>query len=251
MKKIKIISVVLALLIAVSSVAVMSGCNQDQSNKASTDGEYFTNQEVRDSPTWVTKLDAAKDAEQMIVIAGVDKSTAYITMHEKNKDGKWQQIIATPGFIGLDGLGKADIDHCYTPVGTFTVDKAFGLADDPGCQMEYTKVDDTYYWSGDPKHDFNKLVSTKDVPDLDTENSEHIADFDYAYQYVLNMGYNSECEVQKGFAFFFHSFRVNRPYTGGCVAVPESIMKFVMQHIKPGCKFTINSLEKFGGDLDA
>ena len=256
MTKIKIISVVLALLIAVSSVAVFSGCNQDKSDKAqagtaSTDGEYFTNQEVRDSPAWVTKLDAAKDAEQMIVIAGVDKTTAYITMHEKNKDGKWQQIIATPGFIGLDGLGKADIDHCYTPVGTFTVDKAFGLADDPGCQLEYTKVDDTYYWSGDPKHDFNKLVSTKDVPDLDTENSEHIADFDYAYQYVLNMGYNSECDPKKGYAFFFHCFRVNRPYTGGCVAVPESIMKFIMQHIKPGCKFTINSLKNFGGDLDA
>lgn len=206
MTKIKIISVVLALLIAVSSVAVFSGCNQDKSDKAqagtaSTDGEYFTNQEVRDSPAWVTKLDAAKDAEQMIVIAGVDKTTAYITMHEKNKDGKWQQIIATPGFIGLDGLGKADIDHCYTPVGTFTVDKAFGLADDPGCQLEYTKVDDTYYWSGDPKHDFNKLVTTKDVPDLDTVNSEHIVDFDYAYQYVLDMGYNSECDPKKGYAF--------------------------------------------------
>ncbi|MCR5817459.1 MAG: hypothetical protein K6F91_11310 [Ruminococcus sp.] len=101
-------------------------------------------------------------------------------MHEKNADGKWEQIIATPGFIGLDGLGKANIDDCFTPVGTFTIDKAFGLADDPGCQMEYTKVDDSYYWSGDDgegKH-FNELVSTKDIPDLDTENSEHIADFD-------------------------------------------------------------------------
>ena len=52
-------------------------------------------------------------------------------------------------------------------------------------------------------------------------------------------------------AFFFHSFRVNRPYTGGCVAVPESVMKYVMTHIKPGCKFTIDSLENFKGDLDA
>ena len=88
-------------------------------------------------------------------------------------------------------------------------------------------------------------------PKLDTENSERIADYDYAYQYCLNMGYNAECEYEKGFGFFMHCFRNNRPYTGGCVAVPENIMKFVMQHVKPGCRITIDSLENFGGDLDA
>ena len=53
------------------------------------------------------------------------------------------------------------------------------------------------------------------------------------------------------FGFFLHSFRVNRPYTGGCVAVPEDIMRFTMQHVKPGCRIAIDSLESFGGDLDA
>ena len=113
-------------------------------------------------------------------------------------------------------------------------------------------MDDTYYWSGDVREGmhFNELVSTRDLPDLDTENSEYIADFDYAYRYCLIMGYNAECEPEKGFAFFFHSFRVNRTYTGGCVAVPESVMKFIMQHVRPGCRITIDSLEAFGGSLD-
>lgn len=243
--------IIACLLSILMSVAVLSGCAQQNTP---TEGQelYFTHQEVRESPEWVTALEATKDAEQLIVVAGVDKTTAYVTMHEKNADGVWQQLIATPGFIGLDGLGDANINDCYTPVGTFTIDKAFGLADDPGCQIEYTKVDDTYYWSGDAREGmhFNELVSINDVPDLDTENSEHIADFDYAYQYVLNMGYNSECEEEKGFAFFFHCFRVNRTYTGGCVGVPENIMKFIMQHIKPGCKITLDSLENFHGDLD-
>lgn len=241
-------------LAAVMMLALFAGCsetNKDTKANASGDSLYFSKQEVRESPKWVTKLKATKDAEQLIVVAGVDKTTAYITMHEKNSDGKWEQLIATPGFIGLDGLGKANINDCYTPVGTFTIDKAFGLADDPGCQMEYTKVDKNYYWSGDPKHNFNQLVNIKDVPELDTENSEHISDYDYAYQYVLNMGYNSECKVKNGFAFFFHCFRVNRTYTGGCVGVPENIMMFVMRHIKPGCKITIDSLKNMNGDLDA
>ena len=214
---------------------------------------YFTAQEVRESPEWVTDLEAVKDAEQLIVVAGVDKTTAYVTMHEKDESGTWHQIIASPGFIGLDGLGEANIHDCYTPVGTFTIDRAFGLADDPGCQMEYKKVDDTYYWSGDAREGmhFNELVSTRDVPGLDTENSEHISDFDYAYQYVLNMGYNAECEEEKGFAFFLHCFRINRTYTGGCVGVPENIMKFIMQHVELGCRITIDSLENMKGDLDA
>ena len=237
---IRVLAVILTVMMAVS---VLSGCAKQNTATATPDELYFSVQEVRESPKWVTDLEATKDAEQLIVVAGVD---------EKDANGKWQQIIATPGFIGLDGLGDANINDCYTPVGTFTIDKAFGLADDPGCQMEYTKVDENYYWSGDAregKH-FNELVNIKDVPDLDTENSEHIADFDYAYQYVLNMGYNAECEEEKGFAFFLHCFRVNRTYTGGCVGVPENIMKFVMQHVKPGCKITIDSLEHMKGDLD-
>ena len=245
MKQIKnIITIVLTVML---TVLFITACSRKQEEL------YFTDQEVRESPKWVTELDAAKDADQLIVVAGVDKTTAYITMHEKDKDGKWQQIIATPGFIGLDGLGDANINDCYTPVGTFTIDKAFGLADDPGCQMDYTQVNDNYYWSGDAREGmhFNELVNIKDLPDLDTENSEHISDYDYAYQYVLNMGYNAECEKEKGFGFFFHCFRVNRPYTGGCVGVPENIMKFIMQHIKPGCKITIDSLENMKGDLDS
>lgn len=241
-------SIAFVLVTLLFSQLLFSGCGAKQS-----DSLYYTNQPVRQSPEWVTKLDATKDANQLIVVAGVDKSTAYITMHEKNKDGNWQQIIATPGFIGLDGLGEANINDTYTPVGTFTIDKAFGLAKDPGCQMKYTQVDETYYWSGDVREGmhFNELVSTKDLPNLNTEESEHIADYEYAYQYCLNMGWNAECNPDKGFAFLLHSFRVNRPYTGGCVAVPESIMKFIMQHVKDGCKITIDSLKNFGGDLDS
>lgn len=216
---------------------------------------YFAKQEIKPSPEWVKNLDVAKDEnnKQFIIVAGVDKSTAYITMHERNDKGEWEQIIATPGFIGLQGLGTANIEETYTPIGTFTIDKTFGLAPDPGCQMEYTQVSEEAYWCGDSRDGmpFNKLININDYPNVDTEECEHIADYDYAYRYVLNMGYNSENIPQNGFAFFLHSFRVNRPYTGGCVAVPESVMKFIMQHIKDGCKIKLDYLDAMGGDLDA
>lgn len=43
---------------------------------------------------------------------------------------------------------------------------------------------------------------------------------------------------------------INRPYTGGCVAVPEDIMKFIMQNVENGCKITIDSLDNMNGTLD-
>ena len=78
------------LCLCMAAAAVFTGCaNQSTGTpKASADELYFTQQEVRKSPEWVTKLDAAKDAEQLIAVAGVDKTTAYVTMHEKNKDGE-------------------------------------------------------------------------------------------------------------------------------------------------------------------
>ena len=267
MKLLKPVALLLALILMMSVLAACADSGKEtvktetestseteakaetetKSEAGTSAGLYFTQQEVRKSPEWVTKLDAAKDAEQLIVVAGIGKTTAVITMHEKNKDGEWEQIISTPGFIGEDGLGEANINDCYTPVGTFTIDKAFGVADDPGCQMEYTKVNEDYYWSGDPEHNFNELVNIKDVPDLDTKNSERITDYPCPYYYVLNMGYNSECIEDKGYAFFFHCFDVADTYTGGCVSVPESIMVFVMQHIKPGCRITIDTLKNMGG----
>lgn len=58
------------------------------------------------SPEWVTALPAAAKTEQLIVVGGVGKTTAWISMHEKEKDGRWHQIMTTPGFIGREGLGK-------------------------------------------------------------------------------------------------------------------------------------------------
>ena len=247
-KRILLITAALMMLMSIVGCGDTDKSSVNKDNNAAS-GELFASghQEV-ESPQWAVQLDAFKDAEQVIVVAGIDKNTAYISMHEK-KDGKWKMILTTPGFIGLDGLGKANINDALTPVGTFTIDKAFGIADDPGCQMEYTKVDDTYYWSGDVNNHFNELVSTRDVPGLDTENSEHITDYQYEYQYALNMGFNSECAEENGYAFFFHCFGDRKPYTGGCVSVPENIMKIIMQNVRPGCKITIDTIKNFNANI--
>ena len=49
---------------------------------------------------------------QLFVVAGLgmDKTTATISMHQRDDAGNWKQILSTPGFVGLNGLCP-DADH--------------------------------------------------------------------------------------------------------------------------------------------
>ena len=200
---------------------------------------------AEDSPEWVAGLEEASDAQQLFVIAGVGQTTAYVSMHEKDADGSWKQIMTTPGFIGKYGLGKEKEGDGKTPVGTFRFNYAFGIAEDPGCTIPYQQVDDNAYWSGDTRegYGYNQMVSIEDLPDLNTDDSEHIMDYTYQYQYCLNISYNEECTPGLGSAIFLHCFGPFKPYTGGCVALPQDQMLTVMQNVREDCVVVIDSLE--------
>ena len=257
MKTKRVIAIISA---AIMLVTVLAACGKaepaaddktetkEQTALFSTPRERLS-QEPQNSPEWVTKLDAAKNAKQLFVVAGYERSTAWISMHEKDADGSWKMIMSTPGFIGKEGLGKTKEGDGMTPVGTFHFNKAFGIADDPGCAMDYTKADDNTYWSGDSDLMYNQMVSIKDYPDLKKDDSEHIFDYQYEYQYCLNISYNEDGTPGKGSAIFLHCFGDRKPRTGGCVAIPEEQMYFVMQHVNPDCVVVIDSMENFGAEF--
>ena len=87
-------------------------------------------------------------------------------------------------------------------------------------------------------------------PNLDTANSEHIIEYTRQYQYCLNISYNAEGVPGLGSAIFLHCLGPNKPYTGGCVAIPENQMKVVMQNVKPDCTVVIDTLENLGGSFN-
>ena len=201
------------------------------------------------SPQWVKNLPAAQISEQMVVVAGIQGTTAWISMHELI-NGEWIQIMTTPGFIGRNGLGKVKEGDNKTPVGTFKFDYAFGIAPDPGCAFPYVQVDENYYWSGDWDYKYNQMVDVREAPaNFDRRYSEHLVDYNPHYLYALNMGYNADCVPGKGAALFMHCFGPAKPWTGGCVGLPNDKMLFVMQNIRPGCTCVIDSLTNLGGKL--
>ena len=213
-------------------------------------------QQEKASPEWITALLVAQDdnVTQLFVVAGIgmDKTTATISMHQRDEAGNWKQILSTPGFVGLNGLCQ-DADHkegcAQTPIGVYHFNKAFGIAADPGCAIPYIQVDDNTYWSGDPDRQYNQMVDIREVPELVMDDSEHIVDYEYQYQYCLNISFNEEGTPGRGSAIFLHCFGPLKPYTGGCVALPENLMKQVMQTVQEDCVVVIDTLENLGGSF--
>lgn len=206
------------------------------------------------SPDWVSELDSAASCDQMLIVAGFDDmaTDAWVSLHEKQSDGTWCMVMTTPGFIGKSGLGKTKEGDAKTPTGTFHFNRAFGIADDPGCAIPYVKADEDTYWSGDTRDGFhyNELVSLSDLPDLAVDDSEHIIDYPYHYQYCLNISYNEEGTPGLGSAIFLHCFGPAKPFTGGCVAIPESYMRYVMQHVSEDTAVVIDTYENLSGGED-
>ena len=206
--------------------------------------------QAKPSPQWVKNLTFKQNYEQMIVVAGVRGSTAWISMHEKNPDGSWTEIMTTPGFIGVDGLGKEREGDNKTPVGAFKFDFAFGILPDPGCAIPYAQVNANHYWSGDKNYKYNQFIDVREAPaNFDKTASEHLIDYKPNYNYALNIDYNSGGTFGKGSAIFMQCFDNDKPWTGGGVALPEDKMLFVMKHVKQGCVCIIDSMETLGASL--
>ncbi|MBQ9550433.1 MAG: STAS domain-containing protein [Lachnospiraceae bacterium] len=60
---------------------------------------------VENSPSWVLSLPETDKTDQLLIVAVYEKSSAWISLHEKDDTGRWGMVLTTPGFIGKGGLG--------------------------------------------------------------------------------------------------------------------------------------------------
>jgi L,D-peptidoglycan transpeptidase YkuD (ErfK/YbiS/YcfS/YnhG family) len=206
------------------------------------------------SPEWVRALPQAQDlgTNQMLIVAasGMDKTTCNVSMHERDEAGNWIQILSVDGYVGKNGMvfDSERKEGCgKTPIGVYHFNKAFGIADDPGCAIPYVKVTKDLYWSSDMRDGmrYNEMVSINDYPDLDKKNSEHLIDYTKAYQYCLNISFNDECTPGRGSAIFLHCTGNNK-YTAGCVAVSKDTMVKIMKCVDPECLVVIDIKANLG-----
>ncbi|MDO5521482.1 MAG: hypothetical protein Q4G58_13405 [bacterium] len=186
----------------------------------------------------VHKLKAAKKYSQLVVISVKNKKTT-VTMHVKDKNGYWSEILYTSGDIGKYGLGKGKEGDAKTPVGIFNLNYAFGIKKNPGAKVSYKKVNKYDYWNGDYNSKyFNTLCDSRKVK-FDLSNSEHIIDYGKVYNYCVFFDYNKEGKKNRGSCFYLHC-KGKYGYTLGCVGVSEQSMIKILKNLNDNCAIIID-----------
>lgn len=243
------------ITVATTAASTSAETKEETTTTTTEETTAATEKVIKDlSPEWVRALSQAQDlgTNQMLIVAasGMDKTTCKVSMHERDGEGNWIQIFSVDGYVGKKGmvLDSERKEGCgKTPIGVYYFNKAFGIADDPGCSIPYIKVTKDLYWSGDMRDGmcYNEMVSINDVPELDIKNSEHLIDYTKAYQYCLNISFNEECTPGRGSAIFLHCMGNNK-YTAGCVAVSKDTMIKIMKRVDPDCVVIIDLKSNLG-----
>lgn len=196
--------------------------------------EVMTEETVLSDEELVQKLanlSWAQDVNQVIMVVEKDESRARLLYLEKT-DGYFEIVFSTLAWIGSNGMGKTKEGDCKTPAGVYSLSRPFGRNDDPGCQIPYVKLDDSWYWveDGDSQY-YNQMVSTNNV-EMDWSEAEQLNTFGYSYNYSIAIDFNKDRVPGVGSAIFLHCTH-NSP-TRGCVAIEEELMTTLLQRVKEG-----------------
>lgn len=186
------------------------------------------------------KLRNDASVKQVLVIRCEEgtKGHAMYLVKETTEDGKaaWKTTRECDAYIGLNGPGKTKEGDTKTPLGVFGVRTAFGIKNNPGTKLVYTSITpDTYACSCDKY--YNRIIDAK-VTGHKCPDGEQMYFYSPEYNYGLATDYNPNNEYGKGSSIFIHCMGV-KPYTGGCVAIPEDDLKYIIQDCDPSIKIII------------
>ena len=178
--------------------------------------------ERNETAALLKKTATARKTSQIILV--VDHNLSF---WEKGADGSWTRKLSA--YCGYGKNGMSDDRHegdKTTPIGSFPILHAFGIASNPGTTMQYRKITRNSYWSGEYSTYNQWVESPRHV------EGEHLIDY-YQYKYAMAIGFNRNPTVyKKGAAIFLHCKSYDHWHTAGCVGVEEKVMKklLLMSH---------------------
>lgn len=186
-------------------------------------------------------LEAAEEADQMIVAVGTGGCNADVYYYQKDQEEQWNLVWKEAGIVGRNGVTaeKAEGDG-KTPCGTYSFTMAFGLKDDPGSILPYHKIQAGDFWVDDPESAYyNQLVNTSQTA-ADWDSAENLPACEPYYNYALALNYNPDCIPGKGSAIFLHCYTAS-PDNGsaGCIRLPEERMKELLRTVTEKSRIVI------------
>lgn len=173
---------------------------------------------------------AVDSVRHLIHVRHTEGSHCVVKLYEKSTDSaplEWRLVLACEGNVGKNGMGKEKEGDNRTPLGDFGIITAFGIKPNPGTSLPYIDVKEDTYACGDEVA-YNKIISLSELPH--DCNGEHMIAYEPEYNYGFFPDYNKDCVLGKGSAIFFHCTGA-KPYTAGCIAIPESDMAALLTRI--------------------
>jgi len=177
------------------------------------------------------------EAVKQVLFVNIGQGTsAHIVFMEKEaENGAWMLTRSCDGVIGKNGGGKTVEGDMKTPYGVFNIRQGFGIKPNPGTSLPYTQVTEDTYACGCELY-YNQIIDAEQTGHA-CEYGEHMIEYSPYYNYGLAIDYNRENQLGLGSAIFIHCMA--RPWTSGCVALPEEDMKYILQHCDAHAKVVI------------
>lgn len=174
----------------------------------------------------------------------VKASGSYATVTAWQKSGStWSAVYSTASArIGANGItnGATRVQNTNTtPTGTYTITQGFGVGANPGTAMPYHQVNTHDWWVEDPTSDYYNQMRTDTqggfhLTESGADGSEHLIEYPTQYHNALVINFNMNPAVKgRGAGIFLHDLGPQAGATGGCVALPATVMTQIIKWIKP------------------
>jgi L,D-peptidoglycan transpeptidase YkuD (ErfK/YbiS/YcfS/YnhG family) len=184
---------------------------------------------------------ATGSASQVItVVAGsTGSTTAVLQAWVRAPGGGWLRwgpaLTAHVGSAGLTSHPSESLSA--TPIGSFTLTRAFGHDANPGSGLPYHQTTPADWWISQYGGAYASIYNTMQTcsgscPFAQGDPNEHLYYETPFYNYAVVINYNTGPVVPgAGSAFFLHV--TNGTATAGCVSIPQTNLVSIMKWLSP------------------
>jgi len=186
----------------------------------------------------IAKTKTAQETNQIITVVSTGGGNAKIEYWKKSS-GFWKKDMSTNGFVGQQGVtsNKKEGDR-KAPTGSFKIPFAFGT-ENPITKMSFRPITRNSYWISNVN---DRQYNTWQEKSSSSSADEHLIKYASQYKYAMAIDYNMNNPVRgDGSAIFLHVS--NGTPTLGCVSIPESNMRYLMQELGSNARIIITDSE--------
>ena len=179
-------------------------------------------------------------ATQLVTVTAPTTSSTEGTLQAWRKvAGEWRKLgTAMHAWLGSDGLSTQPSEtRSATPIGSFTLTRAFGHDADPGTTLPYVRTTPGDWWISQPGPLYNtRQRCTSDCSFTLGDPNEHLYYETPYYNYALVIDYNTRnapggVRQGAGSAFFLH-VSVGKP-TAGCISIAQDRLAALLRWLTP------------------